>query len=308
MPTKRMGLSVILAVLTFALSGCANQPESQPGQEAVDSGPAEVTWFTAESVADGVWRIDDHGGDNMYLVEGTDQALLIDTGLGICDLAAFVQSLTDKPLVVVNTHGHPDHAGGNFQFAKVYAQPADFEMARQYGTPEHHGGAIQRVLEETPQFGPLVLQDGLDFDSTVLDPIEAGARIDLGGRSLEVIETPGHTPGSICLLDAGNKLLFAGDTSNIPVWLFLDASLPLDVYLQSLQRLEARAGEFDTIFPGHRTPLDPPFLTELTTCVQNILDGTCKGEPYTSFAGDALQCSYERATVAFDPNKLHPGM
>ncbi|MEJ2077584.1 MAG: MBL fold metallo-hydrolase [Acidobacteriota bacterium] len=251
MPTKRMGLSVILAVLICSLSGCANQPESQAGQQAVDNGPAEVSWFTAESVADGVWRIDDHGGDNMYLVEGTDQALLIDTGLGICDLAAFVQSLTDKPLV---------------------------------------------------------LQDGLDFDSTVLDPIEAGARIDLGGRSLEVIETPGHTPGSICLLDAGNKLLFAGDTSNIPVWLFLDVSLPLDVYLQSLQRLEARAGEFDTIFPGHRTPLDPPFLTELTTCVQNILDGTCKGEPYTSFAGDALQCSCERATVAFDPNKLHPGM
>lgn len=72
------------------------------------------SWFKTELIAEKVWRIDDHGNDNIYLVEGEDKALLIDNGLGVADLKKHVKTITQKPLIVVNTHGHPDQVGGNF--------------------------------------------------------------------------------------------------------------------------------------------------------------------------------------------------
>ncbi len=237
MRNNRNWLSVF-GVLLYCLSpGCMEPRDQQADDDLIteNSEPAPADWFTTTPVAEGVWKIDDHGGDNIYLVEGDEKALLIDTGTGVADLAGFVRTPTDKPLLVVNTHGHPDHAGGNFQFRRVHAHPSDFPMARQFSSREYHFETIRRVLTETPQFRALVLQDGLVFDSTDLVPVEEGTRFDLGHRSLEVIAVPGHTRGSICLLDAEKKLLFSGDNNNVLVWMFLDASLPLETYLQSLE-------------------------------------------------------------------------
>ena len=299
---------VALSLLGLFAIGVFSACGEQRGGEArivverdVDETPG---WFTATSVGDRIWRIEDHGSDNMYLVEGDEKALLIDTGTGVGDLAACVRSITDKPFIVVNTHGHPDHAGGNFQFEEVYVHPSDFEMASRFNSPEYHRNTLQRVIDEMPEVADVILSPDAEMRPFAPHPLKAGDRFDLVGRTLEVIEVPGHTPGSIALLDAENKLLFAGDSSNIPVWLFLDASLPLADYLVSLERLEGRSGDFETIFPGHREPLDRAFLGELTTCVRSILDGTCEPQPYSSFAGDASQCSYKRATVAFDPARL----
>src|SRR5262245_39624199 len=72
-------------------------------------------WFTAKQIANKTWLIDDHGIDNIYLLEGKDSALLIDAGFGLANLKSFVGQLTSKPLIIVNTHGHPDHAGGDWQ-------------------------------------------------------------------------------------------------------------------------------------------------------------------------------------------------
>ena len=84
--------------------------------------------------------------------------------------------------------------------------------------------------------------------------VKNGHVFNLGGRQLEVIETPGHTPGSICLVDRENKLLFSGDNNNTAVWLFLPESLHLSTYLISLRNLAARISEFKTILPGHGIP------------------------------------------------------
>jgi hypothetical protein len=84
----------------------------------------------------------------------------------------------------------------------------------------------------------------------------------------------------------------------------LPNSTPLEIYLQSLEKLHQRASEFDTILPGHGAPLPGSFVIEQIGCVKSILNGTCKGEPYKSFAGDSLMCKLKSAMVAFDPNKL----
>jgi glyoxylase-like metal-dependent hydrolase (beta-lactamase superfamily II) len=263
--------------------------------------PRPSGWFTAEEVAPNTWRIDDHGIANVYLVIGTQRALLVDTGAGAADLRGFAQSLTSLPLSVINTHGHPDHAGANFQFGSIMAHAADLASIRKLATPEDlraHAGMLNGAVVPAADLynGPV-----LPLTPTT---VKDGDMIDLGGRTLEVIETPGHTPGEIVLLDSRNKLLFAGDNSNALVWLFLPTSLPLETYLRSLEKVEARAGEFSRVLPGHGGPIEGDFVGEQIACVKGILDGTAASEVYKTFLGDARLSRHQRAAVAYDPNKL----
>jgi ferrochelatase len=111
------------AALGLAAAALAQQPAGAT--------TSPEPWYKATRVAEKVWRIDDHGNDNLYLIEGTKQALLVDTGLGVGKLSEFVKTLTTLPVVVVNTHGHGDHAGGNNFFASAYVHPLDADAVRQ---------------------------------------------------------------------------------------------------------------------------------------------------------------------------------
>jgi glyoxylase-like metal-dependent hydrolase (beta-lactamase superfamily II) len=262
--------------------------------------PYSSGWFKASQIFPGVWCIDDHGTDNMYVVIGSDSALLIDTGLGMANLRDYVKSITNLPLIVVNTHGHPDHAGANYQFEKVYAHKADFPLISYFANPE-----IRKSMAgdaEVPKNE--IFADTVNLKPVVLDAIEEGYIFNLGKRKLEVIHTPGHTPGEICLVDRDNKLLFSGDNDNTLVWLHIQGSLPLESYLLSLEKLNNRATEFSTLLPGHGGPLDSDFINEQITCVKSILDGSCEPKPYESFAGNGMICNFKRASVAYNPENL----
>ncbi len=259
-------------------------------------------WFTAKELYNKVWQISDHGADNIYLVEGRDSSLLIDTGLGVADLASFVYSLTSKPLIVVNTHGHPDHAGSNYQFGKVYLNPADSLAARQYNSKEAREGSAKAMLQGyTPSEKELFRGQPIN---TKLFPVPDNYIFNLGNRRMQVIDAPGHTPGEICILDIENKLLFSGDNSNTLVWLFLQNCKPLHEYLITLEKLEGRITEFNTILPGHGLPMPSDFILDQVKCVKGILDKSLKSEPYKSFAGNSMVSTYGRASVAFNPDNL----
>jgi glyoxylase-like metal-dependent hydrolase (beta-lactamase superfamily II) len=266
--------------------------------------PKPGPWFTSKEVAPGVLRIEDHGSDNMYLVLGRSKALLVDTGLGVGRLADFLKTLTALPLVVVNTHGHPDHAGGNNEFKTVYAHPAEFEAIRVFGTKESRQNTIARMTRGAPAADTMSVDDAMRLPPAELVPIRDGHVFDLGGRELEVIEQPGHTPGEIVLLDAARRLVLTGDNDNGLVWLFLPNCLPLEVYGGSLKKLQARSGEFDTLLPGHGEPLPKTFIADQIACVGTILDGTCRDEPYQSFAGNGRVCKCANAAIAFNPANL----
>jgi hydroxyacylglutathione hydrolase len=279
-------------------SGASKSPNAVATANA-EAGP----WFKARKVADGVWCIDDHGSDNIYLVEGKEKALLIDTGLGVAKLNDFVKTLTRLPVTVVNTHGHPDHAGGNDQFKSVFAHPLEFAAIRNTSTAESRKRVAENMVRGAAA-DMVSIEEAVEMPAAELRPLTDGRMFDLGGRKIEVIETPGHTPGEIVLLDSANRIVFTGDNDNALVWLFLPTCTPLEVYLRSLKKLQQRDGEFDTIMPGHGLPLPTSFIGEQVNCVEGILNGTCKGDPYKSFAGDALVCRYKSAAVAFDPNNL----
>src|SRR5688572_23045533 len=260
-------------------------------------------WFRLEKINDKVWRIADGDIDNIYLIQGKDSALLIDNGTGAANLRDYIKSITTLPLIVVNTHSHPDHTGSINQFEKIHAHPDDFEMIRFFSTKEMRANlAVTMGLNRVPDSLKFHINDSSYMP--VLAPVSDGHVFDLGDRTVEVIHVPGHTKGSICLLDHKDKLLYTGDNNNTLVWLHPQDALPLEIYLKSLQKLDDRKKQFTTLLPGHGAPIDKAFIGEQIECTKSIISGKCVGKPYDSFVGKGLVCACKGAQVVYDPAKI----
>ncbi len=205
---------------------------------------------TVKRVSSGVWALEQEIV-RCFLIVGQQRALLLDTGAEPCDLMGMIREITPLPLVVLNTHGDGDHTANNNQFRDIHAHPDEFATIR--------------------RFRP-------DLTST-LHPITELSAFDLGDRVLHVIETPGHTPGSICLLDRKNRILFSGDTLSYgPVFLGGDHR-DIHTYRETLVKLMTMGG-FDTIYPCHSTcPVSLSVISALLAAVDGALDGSIAPEP-----------------------------
>ena len=161
-------------------------------------------WFTVEQIDRETYGISEYRHweeTHCYLLLGTDRGLLIDTGLGIGNLYAEVVRLTDKPLSAVATHIHGDHIGGHRVFPDLYAHRAELEWLNgRFPLPLE---AVKRMVADRCD-----LPEAFDLDSytifqgTPSRVLEDGDQIDLGGRVLEVLHTPGHSPGQMCIRDS----------------------------------------------------------------------------------------------------------
>jgi len=263
-------------------------------------------WYKTRQITSGTWAIDDHGCDIMYLISGGKKCLLVDTGWGISDLPKLIYSLSPLPLIVVNSHGHPDHSYGNSLFKGVYIHEAD----RSFISKPPDADARRRIIRNAL---PQSLPDNFHMDrwaSTVppLIPIEDGHVFDLGERRLQIMSIPGHTPGSVCLLDSVNRLLFTGDTIQNPTWLHLEESLPLSQFHENLKRLRSRMDDFDYFLPGHSDlqalPLPKENINELMNGIERILEGKIVGREEKTFAGDGLRCDFGSTGIVYKPNHL----
>lgn len=234
-----------------------------------------------------------------YLICGEEKALLIDTGVGYPDLPETIQALTTLPVEVVNTHGHVDHIGGNHYFSHIWLHEKDRDIFR------HHTDSSY-TLNLLTEGMPRILKPILKFlmkDILHVDPSGTYHYFDdttvfhLGNRDIEVIPTPGHTPGSVCLLDRKNKLLFSGDTICEQGILlhFKGEGCPPEVFLSSAERLIGLQDAFDTIWPGHHGyPVDKDYLAEYETCARQICDGTAA---YKEVSGRKCAC-YGRIMIS----------
>lgn len=216
-------------------------------------------YYRVTQVGTGRYRIYDPLGVFTDLFVGSKKALLWDTSYGFQDLRAVVRKLTDLPLYIVNSHGHIDHACGNYQFDEpIYIHPADIPVIH-----DHHGSyrkklAIAYAKTVTDFFtGEAVHAIGPDFDEEAyltrpvgnLREVREGHVFNLGGMHLEVIEVPGHTPGSIGLLYKEERIFYAADAMNDNFWLFLEEACPLSVYKKTLKK--AWNMDFDTLIISH---------------------------------------------------------
>jgi glyoxylase-like metal-dependent hydrolase (beta-lactamase superfamily II) len=175
------------------------------------------TWFEVYKVAPAVFAIyEPHQAEEVisYLVVGDKRALLFDTGMGVGDIKKLTVELVRLPVVVLNSHTHNDHVGDNWRFAAVWGMDTGFTRRNAQGSRAD----AQSELADGQICGQL--PKGFDLAAYVTKPWKIKAythdadRIDLGGRTLQVIATPGHTPDSISLFDAANGLVFTGDTYN----------------------------------------------------------------------------------------------
>jgi len=254
---------------------------------------------------DGVYAISAPATEQMYLVCGTQKAVLIDTGMGIGSLKDYVRKLTDLPLIVINTHGHPDHGGGNGEFEDVpiYMSDRDIEIY------EHMCTTQFRIKDVKFMIGKEVNQIKNEFISgqpKTLDVVD-GMTFDLGGRTLKTIAVPGHTPGCICLYDDLTRCLFAGDSLTIgDTWMYLDHSLPMMTYLKSMVRLLGMNLPISRIFPGHLpTPVAPDMILRKIACAKAIIANPLIGTPVTTFAGSGLRHEKEGGAIIYDPLKIN---
>ena len=237
-------------------------------------------------VRPGIFLLDEAHEATGYLVVGKEKACVIDTMIGYNDLYSAVRKLTDKPLTVVNTHGHPDHIYGNVYFDEAWMDPKDRELAESF-------------LDE-PEFVEECRKRGVAMPP--FRDLFPGDVIDLGGRTLEVFELPGHTPGGILLLLREDRILFTGDSVNHHLWMQLDGCLPLHEFVRELDRVMFLEDRADVILHGHaRDTDDISLLRCLRDGVQEICDGkTAEDRPYQWFGGTDLQHPFR-----CDPDKQY---
>jgi glyoxylase-like metal-dependent hydrolase (beta-lactamase superfamily II) len=216
-------------------------------------------WFEVYKLTDTVYAIYEDGQFEeviSYLVLGDERGVIIDTGNGIGNIKAVVEGLTDLPVAVLNTHTHGDHIGGNHQFDEVYAYDTEFSRDR-----EMHGQTREQMgnyLEAEMVWKSL--PDYLDVEKWKIPPfkvtkwVKDGEIIDLGGRKLEIIHTPGHTPDSLCILDRENKIFWTGDSFYpAPIYVYAPTT-SLDQFIESFRKMAELISEYEWVMPSHNEP------------------------------------------------------
>jgi glyoxylase-like metal-dependent hydrolase (beta-lactamase superfamily II) len=240
--------------------------------------------LTVTKLKDHVWVVETSDNCTMYIIEGSKKALLIDTGTRCDSLDKIVRKITPKPLEVVLTHGHSDHAGNIHYFDDVFMHKADFFMVQGY-------------------------QGKVNF-------VDEGYVFDLGDRKIEVCHTPAHTPGSIILLDRANGDCYSGDAfGSNQVWLQLQPLSPITDYIKACKRMLAFIDNgIPRIYCGHyvylKKPIGKEYMTKMLTLAEELKSGTAKDiKPFRSevpLAGyhGPLIASKEDIAIVYDPSIL----
>ena len=262
------------------------------------------------------WEIDEFDVASMFLLIGTEKAMLIDTGMGIGDLKTAVRRITDKPLIVVISHGHLDHNGNARQFGEVWihpndkdaAMPGDLQRRRDdtrciaLRTGGHYPYDLQTDLREPTEPMPVIhdLADGMTFDLG-------------GGRVVTAYECFGHSKGEMVFLDAQTRTLFAGDALNYNLGL---GATSIEKAVGYLERLRDMGGQYDEIYNGHHdfrpfgAPLGPDCLPNAIDLCHQLLNGTYSPVTVPSFWGpasgrpDRTMVLRGRNYLGFNPDRI----
>jgi glyoxylase-like metal-dependent hydrolase (beta-lactamase superfamily II) len=270
-----------------------------------------VSWFETRQLYPGVWLVAEPSHVNSWLVAGDERAVLLDTGLGIAPIRPVVERLTTVPITVLNTHAHFDHVGGNHEFDAIAIHELGAPRLEAEVASDVLSGYLrytQRLLDAAESYRR-VDRDLFHLLSGVSDPrpfppefdpagwrilpshaselLVDGDRIDLGGRVLEVLHTPGHSPDSISLLDRRNGLLFGADTINTgPIYAQLPDS-DVEAFAKSTRRLAALAPELRSVLVHHfgRVEVQPSFLAAVADAFARLQG---RDEVQTSPARDCL--------------------
>ena len=218
-------------------------------------------------INENTWRIEDDGV-RFYLFCGSEKAALIDTGMNSPDAKQIAEGLTKLPLILINTHADPDHISGNSAFGEFYMSPNEEENLHAH-----------------------------DGQGKIL-PIHEGDVIDLGDRELLIIDLPGHTPGSVGIIDKKNHVLISGDSIQDGKIFMFGPARNLKQYIESLKHLSKYEDLFDEIYPMHGTfPVHKDLIPKLIQGAQSIVDGKAQeyAKPVNVFGNEVTLYNFDYA-------------
>ena len=267
----------------------------RPQFQTLERVPVQSDWFVVYTVAPGVFAITEPYQFQeviSYLILGSDRALLFDTGLGIGSIRAVVNELTRLPVSALNSHTHYDHVGGNAEFDHILARDTPYTAANSRGFPHS-----ELAGEVSPAALCRPLPAGFDSASfhtrpfTPSERVADGTRIDLGGRTLEVMEVPGHTPDAIALLDRAAGLLWTGDSFyEGPIWLYVPET-DLSAYARSVERMTALVPTLKQVLGAHNVAGSAPGkLAALNDAVILVRSGQASG---ATRSADRVEFSFD---------------
>ena len=226
---------------------------------------AEIVWIN-----DYTWRFEDDGV-RFFLLCGEDRAALIDTGTNTPNARELAEGLTDLPLILINTHADRDHISGNGAFDEFYMSPAEESNYR-----------------DNAGKGTII-------------PVREGDVIDLGGRPLRIIDNPGHTPGSIAILDEKYRVLISGDSVQDGSIFMFGKYRNIDTYIDSLKRLSKYDGLYDEIYAMHGSvPVKPDLIGKLIEGASLIQSGAAEGKTVSFFGTDVKLYKFSYAGFICD--------
>jgi glyoxylase-like metal-dependent hydrolase (beta-lactamase superfamily II) len=230
---------------------------------------APAGWFHVFSIDDRTYAISEpkYWQENVsYLLIGTQRALLFDTGPGLYSIRAAVSALTPLPIMVIPSHLHFDHVGdlGEFEDVRLLDKPV-------YRAQVHDGYFVEP---------PLQYMLRTSFKYRVHGWIKDGELLDLGGRSVQVISTPGHTKDSVSLIEAGRRRMYTGDLVNRAIVLCAVPGSDIGDLLGSLHRLLRAVPEGSVAYEAHaEPPLTWAELTLLRDGIEKIAAGRAESKP-----------------------------
>jgi len=228
-------------------------------------------WFTIDQVDKGTYIISEYRHweeTHCYLLNGSESSLLIDTGLGICDIHNQVKMLTDKPIIAIASHIHWDHIGGHKFFPDFYAHEAELNWLR---------GEFPLTIEQIKSMvvDRCDLPDGYDvnkyefFQGKPAKVLKNNDVIEIGGRFIQILHTPGHSPGHMCFWEKDRGYLFTGDLVYKDTLFAYFPSTDPEAYLESLERVAMLPVEH--VFPAHHTlEIQPEILIRMRDAFRHL--------------------------------------
>lgn len=228
-------------------------------------------WFTINEIDKDTYVISEYRHweeTHCYLLNGTKRSLLIDTGLGICNISEVISELTDKPVTAIATHIHWDHIGGHKYYPDFYAHEAELDWLNG-GFPQPLETIKEYVVDRCELPTDFQINEYKFFQGKPTKILHGSEHIDLGGRMVAVIHTPGHAPGHMCFWEANTGYLFTGDLvykDTLTAWF---PSTNPKAYLKSLETVSELPAK--RVFPAHHSlDIQPELLTRMRKAFREL--------------------------------------
>lgn len=228
-------------------------------------------WFTIDKIDNSTYIISEYRHweeTHCYLLIGSEYSLLIDTGLGICNIDDIVKELTDKPIIAVATHIHWDHIGGHKYFPNFYAHEKELNWL---------SGEFPLTMDQIRDMviDRCDLPEGYDvnkydfFQGKPTKILKNNDVINIGNRCIQIMHTPGHSPGHMCFWEEKNGYLFTGDLVYKDTLFAYYPSTDPELYLKSLERISTLP--VNRVLPAHHNlDIMPEILIRMRNAFQEL--------------------------------------